>query len=165
MSGFFSFDQDSRSINEDSDESCLPALSFKERLIAFCVCFGLSITIEVVSMGSILGIITGNPTRYALSMTLGNILSILGTGFLLGFKRQFKSAFDEKRRLTTVIFFSSMVLTLFSVYLGIAILTLLLIFVQFGSYIWYMASYFPWGRSILLRVCKSCFGRCCFDES
>ena len=144
MSGFFSFDQDSRSINEDSDESCLPALSFKERLIAFCVCFGLSITIEVVSMGSILGIITGNPTRYALSMTLGNILSI---------------------RLTTVIFFSSMVLTLFSVYLGIAILTLLLIFVQFGSYIWYMASYFPWGRSILLRVCKSCFGRCCFDES
>lgn len=161
MSNFFNFDQDSRKISDDEEDSCLPALSFKERVIAFATCFGLSILIEVVSLGSMFGLFTGNPTRYALSFTLGNILSLVGTGFLLGFKRQAKSAFDEKRRITTIVYFSSMIMTLVSVfYIKIAFIILVFVITQISSYVWYMASYFPWGRSILLGCIKKCFGSC-----
>jgi hypothetical protein len=38
-------------------------------------------------MGSIFGIITGSPQKFAISYSLGNILSILGTSFLMGFRK------------------------------------------------------------------------------
>ncbi|OMJ67343.1 hypothetical protein SteCoe_35518 [Stentor coeruleus] len=161
MSKFFNFEQDSRTLNDENDESCLPALSFKERVIAFLTCFGLSLLINIVSFGAMIGLLTGNPIRYALSFTLGNILSLVGTGFLLGFKRQMKSAFDEKRRFTTIIFFTAMALTLISVFFfNIPLLILLFVVIQICSYVWYMASYFPWGREILSGCFKKCCGRC-----
>jgi hypothetical protein len=69
-------------------------MTFKERLLACGVCFGLGILIDVLSWGSMVGIVTGNPQRFALTYTFGQILSIIGTGFLLGFSRQMRSIFD-----------------------------------------------------------------------
>ncbi|CAG9334955.1 unnamed protein product [Blepharisma stoltei] len=164
MSGFFSFDQESRDSSFE-DEGCIPALSFKERMIGFLTCFGLSIFIDVISIGSMFGILTGNPTRFALSYTMSNILALIGSGFLLGFKKQMKSAFDEKRRWTSAIFFVSMIMTLVSVlYFQIGLMILVFIIIQVCAYIWYMASYFPWGREILLKCLKKCCGKC-VDES
>jgi Got1/Sft2-like family len=164
MSNFFNFDQENKT-EEETDSSCLPALSFKERLIGFFTCMSLGILIEFISLGSMIGLLTGSPTRYALSFTLGNILSILGTGFLLGFKRQLKSAVDEKRRYTTLIFFISMIMTLVSIfYIQKPLLVLCFVIIQICSYVWYIASYFPWGRTILMSCLKKCSGRCTDDS-
>lgn len=84
MARFFSFDSE---VQED-EPGCLPEMTFKERLLACGTCFGLTIMIDLLSFGSMVGLVTGNPTRFALTYTFGNILSILGSGFLLGFKRQ-----------------------------------------------------------------------------
>ena len=65
----------------------MPAFTMKERIAGFLVCFGLSIVIDILSWGSLIGLVTGSPTRFALSYTLGNILAIVGTGFLVGFSR------------------------------------------------------------------------------
>lgn len=160
MSGFFTFDQESRESNIE-DEGCIPALSFKERIMGFLTCFGLAIFIDIVSMGSMFGLITGNPTRFAMSYTMGNILSIAGTGFLVGFKSQLKSAFDKKRRITSIVFFGSMIMTLISVlFFKSAMMTLIFIFIQVCAYIWYMASFFPWGREILLKCLSKCCSKC-----
>ena len=136
VSSFFTFDQDTRNITNDTDEGCLPALSFKDRLMAFSICIGLAILIDIISLGSMFGMLTGNPTRYALSFTIGNILSIAATGFLLGFRRQMKCAFDEKRRTATIVFLTSMIMTLVSVFaIKIAFVTLIFILTQICAYI------------------------------
>jgi hypothetical protein len=166
MSNFFTFDQESRNVFQGEEEdSCLPALSFKERVYAFAVCFGLSVFIDFVSFGSMLGLITGNPVRYAMSFTLSNVLAIVGTGFLLGFKRQAKSAFDEKRRITAIVFLLAMVMTIVSVFVfQKPLLVLIFVVIQVCAYVWYMASYFPWGRDILKKCCKMCCRKCVGDQ-
>lgn len=67
---------------EEKDESCFPSLSYKERLIGFCVCFGLGILLQILSMGSTLGVVLGKPEKFAVLYTFGNIISIFGTFFL-----------------------------------------------------------------------------------
>lgn len=61
----------------------MPSLSFNERLIGFGVCVVLGYFVQILSFGAIL-----NPTKFAISYTIGNILSLCGTGFLMGFKSQ-----------------------------------------------------------------------------
>lgn len=165
MSGFFNFEQDTRKLSEEED-SCLPSLTYKERLYAFCVTFGLGLFIDLVSLGSIFGLLTGNPIRYAMSLTVGNILSIAASGFLLGFKRQIKGAFDPKRRICATIFVVSMIMTLVSVLFlsDYPIIILFFIISQIVSYVWYITSYIPWGRKILMGCLKMCF-RGCVGES
>jgi hypothetical protein len=67
MARFFSFDVE----GADEEKGCLPEMSFKERLMACGTCFGLSIIIDLLSWGSLIGLLTGNPTRFALTYTFG----------------------------------------------------------------------------------------------
>lgn len=159
MSGFFKFDTDPRNVSGEED-GCLPALSFRERVMGFATCFGLAIFIDLLSFGSMVGLLTGNPTRFALTYTLGNILSIIGSGFLMGFKRQIKGMFEKKRWICATIYAVSMIMTLVSaVFLQQPLLTLIFIVTQMTSYVWYIASYIPYGRDCLLGAIKRC-GRC-----
>lgn len=158
MSGFFSFDQESSKPQNDEEDSCLPSLTFKERLIAFTVTFGLGLLIDIISLGSIFGLFLGNPVRYAMSLTLGNILSIAASGFLLGFKRQLKGAFEPKRRISAILFIGSMVMTIVSViWIQYPLVILIFIIAQILSYIWYITSYIPWGRKIVVGCVSCCF--------
>jgi len=160
MAGFFNFEQEPRSLVSE-EQGCLPALSYKERVTGFVVCFGLGILVDLLSWGSLVGLLTGDPTRFALSYSLGNALSIAGTGFLIGFERQWKSVFDKKRRISSVVFLGALVMTLVSALVfKIAILTLCFILVQICAFVWYVASYFPWGREIIAGCGKKCFGKC-----
>jgi len=78
--------------------------------------------------------------------------------FFCGPKRQFKNMFDEKRKIVTVIYLSTLFLSItvafikFDGSMKLSILILLLI-VQFFSSIWYNLSYIPFAR----RAVKKCF--------
>jgi hypothetical protein len=63
---------------EEEKEECFPTLSFKERLLGFAVCSVLGFFIELISMGSLIGLFVGNPYKFGILFTLGNILSVLG---------------------------------------------------------------------------------------
>lgn len=63
---------------EEEQESCFPALTYTERLIGFAVCFALGTLIQILSFGSIMGVLVGSPTKFAVTYTLGNILSLSG---------------------------------------------------------------------------------------
>jgi hypothetical protein len=163
MAGFFNFDSQSRSLALSKEDEldlagCFPELTLKERITAFLVCFSLGILIDALSWGSMMGLVTGSPTRFALTYTAGSILSLAGTTFLIGFKRQLKSVFDKKRRVVSTVLLVSIAMTLVSaLLLKNALLTLLFIVLQVGSFIWYVASYIPWGRTCL----KGCVKKCC----
>lgn len=78
------------------------------------------------------------PLSFSLLYSLGNIVSFLSTGFLIGPKRQCKSACESKRAAATVIFLASIVATIVAaVYVKSVILCIFLIIVQFCALVWY----------------------------
>lgn len=88
------------------DNTC-PSLSLKTRMIGFGACFGLGMLLSFMSTMSIL-----NPTTFAVTYTLGNMIALASTGFLFGPVRQIKNMFALKRVVATVIYLTTLGLTL-----------------------------------------------------
>jgi hypothetical protein len=138
-----------------ANDSCFPTLSLKERLIGFAICFGIGLLIQFLSMGSLVGLLVGKASKFAFMYTLGNIISLCGTFFLVGPTRQFQNMKDPSRMWTSIIFISSMVMTLVSVYLFHSrVLTIIFVIIQFCAYVWYVLSYIPYGRDICMRCIR-----------
>ncbi len=64
--------------NEDKNDSCFPTLTLKERLTGFGICVGIGFIIQFLSFGSLLGLLTGKASKFAILYSLGNIVSIVG---------------------------------------------------------------------------------------
>jgi len=65
-------------VGEEDNESCFPSMSLKDRLIGFAICFGIGTLLQILSMGSFIGILVGKTSKFAILYTLGNIVSITG---------------------------------------------------------------------------------------
>ena len=145
--------------DQNENDSIFPSLSLKERLIGFCVCFGLGTLFQFMSFGSMVGVLLGRPNKFAFLYTCGNLISIFGTFFLVGPKRQFKNMTHPYRRKAASIFLSSIVLTIIALYLiHSKLLTIIAVIIQFCSYIWYVASYIPYGQQCLGYITRRLFG-------
>jgi hypothetical protein len=99
--------QQQQGVLDDLDRAC--TLSKKNRIIGFSICFGTGFLISFLSMMSL-----ANPTRFALLYSLGNVISLLSTGFLVGPKKQIMTACARKRALATIIFFAAIAGTLWA---------------------------------------------------
>ena len=152
--------------SDQDNDSIFPSLTLRERLIGFGVCFGLGLLFQIMSMGSILGVILGRPNKFAFLYTCGNLISIFGTFFLVGPKRQFKNMTNPYRRKATMIFLSAIVLTFISLYiLHSSLLTILCVIVQFFAYIYYILSYIPYGQQCFIYITKKLFWRSSNDNN
>ena len=116
---------------------------------------------------------------FAIFYSLGNFLNLFSTGFLKGniiflyliilfkgFKNQCESIFAKSRRIASIIYFSSILLTLICAFAlppkpRKPLVFFCLIF-QYLAFIWYALSYIPFGRKILKKIAKYC---CCSDSS
>ena len=143
----------------NNNDSIFPSLSLKERLIGFGVCFVLGSLFQFMSLGSMLGVLLGRPNKFAFLYTCGNLISIFGTFFLVGPKRQFHNMTHPYRRKAASIFLSSIVLTIISLYvIHSRLLTIISVIIQFCSYIWYIATYIPYGQECLGYLTRRFFG-------
>ncbi|CAD8116103.1 unnamed protein product [Paramecium primaurelia] len=135
---------------KNENESLFPSLTYKERLMGFAFCSILGYFIQILSFGSFIGILGGSPNKFALTYSLGNILALFGTAFLIGFKKQFENMIDNERKMTSIIFASSLVMIFLSVYLFKSkFLVLIFLLTEFCSYTWYVASYIPFARDCI----------------
>ncbi len=142
-----------KATGQDENESIFPTLSLKERLIGFGICFLLGSIFQFLSMGSLGGLLLGHANKFAFLYTCGNIISIFGTFFLIGPARQFRLMTDPIRKNASIIFISSLILTLISVYcFHSKLLTIIFVLVEFCAYIWYILSYIPYGRDCLKTI-------------
>lgn len=108
------------------------SLTRMQRFYGFGICISLGF---IISFCSTWFIISGEITAFAVLYTIGNIISIIGTGFLTGFLRQFKLMFDPTRLTATVVFIATLILTLiFAFAVKIFILTLISCIVQVTLY-------------------------------
>jgi hypothetical protein len=76
------------------------------------------------------------------AVQFGNLIALIGTGFLIGFLQQLKNMADEKRRVASAIYITALVGTLLAVFLipnptGKMFAAILCIVVQFCALAWY----------------------------
>ena len=99
------------------------------------------------------------PTKFAIMYSLGNILSLTSTGFLMGFWSQLKNMFKSHRLIATLVYLGAMVATLVAAcYLKSFALTIVCLVIQSAALTWYCLSYIPGGRTAVSAVFKGCFG-------
>lgn len=125
-------------------------------------CAGCMFLGFMLSMGSsfrLVQLLKGDPAPFATMYTLGNCIAIASTCFLYGPYSQAKQMFAETRFITTCLYFTFMIMTLYLAFYGDNIpgrgfLLVTCIFFQFCALTWYTLSYIPWAREMVASCLK-----------
>ncbi|KAK4047832.1 hypothetical protein OIV83_005175 [Microbotryomycetes sp. JL201] len=145
-------------------------LTRQQRLICFgaCIVGGFAISL----LGSIL-FIFGQIATFALLYTIGVIVSLVGTGFLIGasnferfiisltllirsqaqFKRQWQLMWDPVRATAAAIFILCIALVfVFAFAIEIDVLVIVFAVATYVAYAWYSLSYIPYARALAKKL-------------
>ena len=137
---------------------CCPTLSWEDRFLGFLGCYAIGFALGLSSMLSFPMLLAGDPTPFAWTYSLGNLLSIASSTFLVGPRMQCEQMVSPVRLGATAAYLLSIFGTAWSaLVLRAAPLTLLMVIVQFAALGWYCASYIPYGRMCI----QQCVGRVC----
>ncbi|KAF4359115.1 hypothetical protein F8388_005224 [Cannabis sativa] len=118
--------QQSDSFIDDFNRNC--TLSTTQRFYGFAICLASGLACTLLSM-----LVFFNPIKFGIAFTLGNLLALGSTGFLIGPKRQVTMMLDPVRIYATAIYLASIIIALYSL------------------------SYIPFARSMVSKVMVSCF--------
>ncbi|XP_055888057.1 vesicle transport protein SFT2B-like isoform X2 [Biomphalaria glabrata] len=131
-------------------------LSWSTRIKGFIICFVLGAVLSV--LGSCLFFLPKNGVIiFAVLYTLGNLLSLSSTCFLMGPVNQIKKMFAGTRVIATILVFVMIALTLVCAFaVKNKPLTLVCCVLQFLALLWYSISYIPFARDAI----KKCFSAC-----
>lgn len=131
---------------------CCPTLTYKQRLLGFGFCFFFGVSLSLSALNSLPSLLLGNPAPFAFKYTLGNLLAIGSSSFLVGPVKQFQDMAAPERRTASLVYVSSLCATLLSVFvLKWQLVSFVLVVIQFGALTWYMLSYVPYGQQIFKR--------------
>lgn len=137
----------------------LPSLSFRERLLGCVTCMVCGYLMGFGSLIRMQKLVTGNPIPLVVNVTVGNVLTLCGSCFLTGPQQQAKRMFHPTRKIASICYLSSMMITLILVLITPSfptrgfILCLLLI-AQYVAITWYCLSYIPFARDAIKRCCQ-----------
>lgn len=152
MRGRFGLDTD---IEEEEEQRTLlqqwneaTTLNRTQRFLGFFVCFAMGMLLSLMAPTFIL-----RPVKLATTLTLGNMLSIGSMMFLVGPSKQCETMFDPKRRIASIAYLGSLLLTLLAAFMVKSrFLSLLCIICQYVALAWYSLSYIPYGQAMVLRI-------------
>mmetsp|Transcript_19383 Transcript_19383/g.23092 ORF Transcript_19383/g.23092 Transcript_19383/m.23092 type:complete len:186 (+) Transcript_19383:108-665(+) len=142
-------------ISDEMSEFC-PKLTYQQRIYGFGTCFVVGYLITFLSFSFFVRLLEGNPLPFVFLYSAGNIISLLSSMFLCGPSRQFKNMFDEKRKVTTIVYLSALFTSIVICFINFAkgpklTLLVLLLIVQFFASIWYSLSYIPFARRAVMK--------------
>jgi len=132
-----------------------PAFSFlgltrTQRLYGFVGCTVIGFAISII--GSVL-LFVGSLWSFALLYSIGICISLAGTGFLIGFKRQLKMMFSPVRVVATIVFLGSIGLVFVGAFvLHNDALCVVFVVVEYLAYTWYSLSYIPYARTAVKNL-------------
>lgn len=152
LSGSDQCDEESGIITQVMDQS---TLSWSTRIKGFAICFVVGILLSF--LGSFALFFNRGLTVFAVFYTLGNIISITSTCFLMGPFNQLKKMFASTRIIATLLVFISIAVTLFAALsLKNPGLALIFIIIQSLAMTWYSLSYIPYARDAVKKTVESC---------
>jgi len=122
-------------------------MTWSQRVTGFVVCISSGIVLSMLSMFCLQLLAM---KAFAVTYSLGAIVSILSTGFLVGFGKQMQWMTKEGRLTATLIYIFSIFLTLFvAFWTGKAGPSLLCVIVQFLALCWYCVTWIPGGQTFV----------------
>jgi len=125
-------------------------LTRTQRLYGFIACLVVGFAFSL--LGSIL-LFLGQLGAFAVLYTVGILVSLTGTGFLIGFGSQLKQMFKPVRIIATIVFLASIALVFVGAFvIGNEVLCIVFVIIEYLAYTWYCLSYIPYARSAVLRV-------------
>jgi len=129
------------------------SLSWSTRIKGFCLCFGIGVLCSILgSLVLTLGPLGGGLKTFAVLYTVGNLMSLGSTLFLMGPMKQLTNMFAKTRVVATIVMIVAFVLTLCSAFWWKKnVLALMFVVIQFCAMTWYSISYIPYARD---AVCK-----------
>jgi hypothetical protein len=101
----------------------------------------------------------GQVLPFAILYSIGSVLGLASTMFLVGPLRQFKLMFHKNRWIATLLYLLLIGLTLFVAFFDKlnkrqkVPLILILVILQFLAACWYSLSYIPYARKVLSKAC------------
>ncbi|CDJ42351.1 hypothetical protein, conserved [Eimeria tenella] len=146
---------DGTDVDDDDEDSwcCCEPLNSTERILGWLTCFLGGLILSAVSMGAFNDMLLGKNNKFAVTYTIGNIIGLAGTSFLVGPIQQFRNMADKSRLVTSCIFVGSLVATLLSsVYLKVGLVIVFFVCIQWLAYMWYSLSYIPYGQRAVLWI-------------
>ena len=137
---------------------CCPELSWEERVMGFFGCWAIGFALSLSSVLSFPMLLLGDPAPFAWKYSVGNVLGLASSTFLVGPRAQLEAMASPVRLGATACYLASIALTVFAA-LGLehAPLTLTAMTIQFAALLWYCASFIPFGREML----RHCMARWC----
>lgn len=151
--------------DEPACAECCPKLTYSQRIMGFLGCTGFGYLLSLMGSLVLLGGFSDENIRLFITLyVLGNILSLISSGFLSGPKQQCIKMWDPTRRFSTA-FYLAMLVVVFAVAVTKQniFLILFLLFIQYCAGIWYAASFIPFGRKMILGCLKSTICKPCWD--
>lgn len=150
---------ESSNMLDEVSEMC-PKMTYHQRIMGFGICFTCGYLMTFMSFRLFIKLVEGNPAPFVFLYTSGNIMSLMSSMFLSGPKRQCKSMFDEKRKLTSITYLVSLACSVAVCFIPMPTgpkigLLVLLLLVQMSASLWYTLSYVPYGRAGVKRMLRS----------
>lgn len=135
---------------EDMSDAC--KLSWKQRMIGFVCCAAIGVVLGFLGYLSLIMPGVNKFRKFAIIFTLGNIVALMSTGFLVGPMRQLRKMLEGGRIVFTLIYFSMMGLTLFFGFKKKTIPCIICMVLQIIAFICYALSYMPIIRRAVVRL-------------
>jgi len=140
---------DTQIFEQDSAFNFL-GLTRTQRIYGFVGCVALGF---VLSLLGVLLLIVGWVTTFAVLYAFGTVISLVGTGFLIGFGSQLKQMFKPVRVVATVVLLACIGLIFVGAFvIGNNILCLIFVIIEYLAYAWYSLSYIPYARTFVKNM-------------
>jgi hypothetical protein len=125
-------------------------LTRTQRLYGFVGCLIIGFLLSI--LGSAL-LFLGQLGSFAVLYAMGTLISLIGTGFLIGFFQQIKLMFKPVRVVATIVFLASIGLVFVGAFvLKNDLLCIIFVIVEYLAYTWYTLSYIPYARTAVLKM-------------
>ncbi|KAF8894446.1 Got1/Sft2-like family-domain-containing protein [Infundibulicybe gibba] len=125
-------------------------LSRTTRLYGFGGCLVVGFLLSI--LGSVV-LFLGQLGSFAILYVMGTIVSLIGTGFLIGFFKQLSLMFKPVRVVATFVFLGSIGLVFVGAFvLRNEILCLVFVIIEYLAYTWYTLSYIPYARAAVTKA-------------
>jgi hypothetical protein len=124
-------------------------LTFTQRMLGFATAAILGLFSGFLS---IVAIALLRIRKFGILFSIFNLMLLASTGFLLGFKKQLSSIFEQKRYIAGIGMFLGMAVTFFFAFKWRLLIGVIVGFaIEFTSFAYYALSYLPWGTQIFRR--------------
>ena len=140
------------------DDMCAfcPKLTYTQRIIGFCSCWGGGYLLSFCSTIALWDLSSQGLTNFAVLYVLGNCIALCATGFLVGPRQQCHKMFDPTRRIACVIYLVLLITVFVLAMCRVNVwLIIFVLIIEMMAATWYALSYIPWGRKMCIEFFKA----------